>query len=123
MEYVRKEEQYHPESGRESNIGLGYRVPMIIASPWSRGGWVNSQVFDHTSPLQFLERFISHKTRSNIKETNITAWRRAVCGDLTSAFRPYKGEVIAKPEFVQKNHLLKAFIKPNIKMFPKHLKL
>ena len=42
---------------RESAIGLGFRVPMVIASPWSRGGYVNSQVFDHTSSLQFLEKF------------------------------------------------------------------
>ena len=122
LEYVRKEEQYHPESGRESNIGLGYRVPMIIASPWSRGGWVNSQVFDHTSPLQFLERFISHKTKSNIKETNITAWRRAVCGDLTSAFRPYNGEVIAKPEFVQKKPFIASIHQAQYKDVPKGFK-
>lgn len=122
LEYVRKEEQYHPESGRASNIGLGYRVPMIIASPWSRGGWVNSQVFDHTSPLQFLERFISHKIRSNIKETNITAWRRAVCGDLTSAFRTYKGEVIAKPEFVQKKSFIKSIHQAQYKDLPKGFK-
>ena len=47
---------------RESSIGLGYRVPLVIASPWSRGGYVNSQVFDHTSSLQFLEKFLSKKT-------------------------------------------------------------
>ena len=33
------------------SIGLGFRVPLIVASPWSRGGYVNSQVFDHTSLL------------------------------------------------------------------------
>jgi phospholipase C len=60
--------------------GPGPRVPMLILSPWSRGGWVNSQVFDHTSVLQFLER------RFGVQEPNISAWRRAVCGDLTSAF-------------------------------------
>ncbi|PIH03993.1 hypothetical protein CS542_01670 [Pedobacter sp. IW39] len=37
-----------------SPLGLGYyRVPMLIASPWSKGGYVNSQVFDHTSSQQF----------------------------------------------------------------------
>ncbi len=60
--------------------GLGMRVPMLLVSPWSRGGWVNSQVFDHTSVLQFLERCFG------VMEPNISAWRRAVCGDLTSAF-------------------------------------
>src|SRR5690606_5246865 len=71
-EYVRFDDQYHADSGRESNIGLGYRVPMLIASPWTRGGWVNSQVFDHTSPLQFLEKFISHKVGASVTETNIS---------------------------------------------------
>ncbi len=49
-------------------------------SPWSRGGWVNSQVFDHTSVLRFLERV------TGVREPNISDWRRAVCGDLTSCF-------------------------------------
>ncbi|TWF96669.1 phospholipase C [Kitasatospora viridis] len=61
-------------------IGLGPRVPMIVISPWSRGGKVNSEVFDHTSVLRFLENW------TGVKETNISAWRRTVCGDLMSAF-------------------------------------
>ncbi|WP_018349706.1 phosphocholine-specific phospholipase C [Longispora albida] len=60
-------------------IGLGIRVPMMVVSPWSRGGKVCSQVFDHTSVLQFLEKW------SGIAEPNISPWRRTVCGDLTSA--------------------------------------
>jgi phospholipase C len=60
--------------------GLGPRVPMYVVSPWSRGGWVNSQVFDHSSVIRFLER------RFGFHEHNISPWRRAVCGDLTSAF-------------------------------------
>jgi phospholipase C len=60
--------------------GLGVRVPMIVISPWSKGGWVNSEVFDHTSLIRFLER------RFGVVEPNITGWRRAVAGDLTSAF-------------------------------------
>jgi phospholipase C len=58
--------------------GLGPRVPMLVISPWSRGGWVNSQVFDHTSVIRFMER------RFGVLEPNISPWRRAVCGDLTS---------------------------------------
>ncbi|HEX6962455.1 MAG TPA: phospholipase C, phosphocholine-specific [Lacipirellula sp.] len=73
---------------RDSSIGLGYRVPMVVASPWSRGGWVCSQVFDHTSPVQLLERLLTHKLGREVKETNISRWRRAVCGDMSSAFRP-----------------------------------
>jgi phospholipase C len=60
--------------------GLGQRVPMIVVSPWSTGGWVCSQVFDHTSIIRFMEQ------RFGVREPNITAWRRTVCGDLTSAF-------------------------------------
>jgi len=60
--------------------GLGPRVPMYVVSPWSKGGWVNSQVTDHTSVLRFIEQ------RFGVAETNISAWRRAVCGDLTSSF-------------------------------------
>jgi phospholipase C len=60
--------------------GLGPRAPMYVISPWSRGGWVDSQVFDHTSVIRFLE------ARFGVAEPNISPWRRAVCGDLTSAF-------------------------------------
>jgi phospholipase C len=60
--------------------GLGVRVPLIVVSPWSAGGWVCSETFDHTSLIRFLE------ARFDVDEPNITPWRRAVCGDLTSAF-------------------------------------
>jgi phospholipase C len=63
-----------------SPYGPGPRVPMLVISPWSRGGWVNSQAFDHTSVLRFLEQ------RFGVVESNISPWRRAVFGDLTSAF-------------------------------------
>ncbi|WP_328437373.1 phospholipase C, phosphocholine-specific [Streptomyces sp. NBC_00444] len=60
--------------------GLGPRVPMLVVSPWSKGGYVCSETLDHTSILQFMER------RFEVREPNISPWRRAVCGDLTSAF-------------------------------------
>ncbi|WP_422138050.1 phosphocholine-specific phospholipase C [Endozoicomonas sp. ALC020] len=69
--------EYHTEN---QAYGPGPRVPALIVSPWSRGGWVNSQVFDHTSVLQFLEK------RFGVIEENITPFRRAVCGNLLSAF-------------------------------------
>ncbi len=59
-------------------IGLGYRVPMLVISPFSRGGHVNSDTFDHTSLLRFLE------ARFGVKAPNLTAWRRKTVGDLTS---------------------------------------
>jgi phospholipase C len=60
--------------------GLGVRVPLLVVSPWSRGGWVDSETFDHTSLIRFIE------ARFGVGEPQITPWRRAVCGDLTSAF-------------------------------------
>ena len=61
-------------------FGLGVRVPLLVVSPWSKGGWVCSETFDHSSLIRFLE------ARFGVDEPNITPWRRAVCGDLTSAF-------------------------------------
>jgi phospholipase C len=61
-------------------FGFGPRVPMLVISPWSVGGFVNSELFDHTSVLRFLE------TRFGVAAPNISAWRRAVAGDLTSTF-------------------------------------
>ena len=60
--------------------GLGVRVPLLVVSPWSTGGWVCSETFDHSSLIRFVE------ARFGVNEPNITPWRRAVCGDLTSAF-------------------------------------
>jgi phospholipase C len=65
--------------------GLGVRVPMIVISPWSKGGWVSSEVFDHTSLIRFIEQRYASQYPGLI-EQNITPWRRAVAGDLTSAF-------------------------------------
>ncbi|GAA2100004.1 phospholipase C, phosphocholine-specific [Microlunatus panaciterrae] len=75
-----------PESGNSDDwfngqpIGLGPRVPMTVVSPWTVGGRVSSEVFDHTSVLQFLERW------TGVAEPNISQWRRAATGDLTGLF-------------------------------------
>ncbi|MDQ1655717.1 MAG: phospholipase [Cryptosporangiaceae bacterium] len=50
--------------------GLGQRVPMLVLSPWSTGGWVCSEVFDHTSIVRFIEQ------RFGVHEPNISPWRR-----------------------------------------------
>jgi len=73
----------HPADATSGTVrpwGLGPRVPMLVISPWSKGGWVNSQVFDHSSIGQFLEK------RFAVEIPAISPWHRAVCGDLTSAF-------------------------------------
>ena len=84
----RDRERQSTAEARGNSIGLGFRVPLVVASPWSRGGYVCSQVFDHTSVLQLLESVVSRRQGKPIRESNITAWRRAVCGDLSSAFQP-----------------------------------
>jgi phospholipase C len=72
-------------------IGGGFRVPCIIVSPWTAGGWVCSQNFDHTSVLQFAEKV------TGVTEPNISAWRRQTFGDMTAAFR-FKGDKAAFPK-------------------------
>jgi len=57
---------------------MGFRVPMLVISPFSRGGYVASDVFDHTSQLRFLEE------RFAVRAPNISAWRRKTAGDLTA---------------------------------------
>ncbi len=62
-------------------IGLGFRVPTLVVSPFSRGGYVNSDVFDHTSLLRLLE------SRFGVAVPNLTRWRRKTTGDLTSTLK------------------------------------
>jgi phospholipase C len=65
--------------GIRGPVGMGFRVPMMVISPFSRGGHIASDVFDHTSQLRFLEE------RFDVRAPNISAWRRKHSGDLTSA--------------------------------------
>lgn len=73
-------------------FGFGPRVPAIVVSPWTVGGFVNSQVFDHTSVIRFLE------ARFGVAEPNISPWRRAVAGDLTSVFDFTQGAAPTLPD-------------------------
>src|SRR5690625_2557850 len=104
-------------------IGLGFRVPFVVASPWTRGGWVNSQIFDHTSVLQFLENFLSKKKGTSIIEQNISPWRRAICGDLTSIFRPYNGEKVKLPTPVDKKPFVESIFNAQFKKPPSGFKV
>ncbi|WP_298446323.1 alkaline phosphatase family protein [Gordonia sp. (in: high G+C Gram-positive bacteria)] len=97
--------------GIRGPIGLGYRVPGLVISPYSRGGLVSSETFDHTSQLRLIER------RFGVDVPNLTKWRRSVTGDMTSAFdfarrpnaaRPHLGDPV--PEM--KNSLVQCG--PNI---------
>ncbi len=119
-------ERKRPDAEKKSvdgPIGLGFRVPLVIASPWSRGGCVNSEVFDHTSIIRFLEHFLSKKTGKTIRETNISEWRRTVCGDLTSTFRPYHGEEIKLPEFVDREPFVESIHQAQFKGLPSDYRL
>jgi len=77
-EYVSGTLDTADSGGIDGPIGLGFRVPLLMVSPFSRGGYVNSDVFDHTSQIKFLEE------RFGISCSNISAWRRKTVGDLTS---------------------------------------
>jgi phospholipase C len=61
-------------------IGLGYRVPCLVISPYTRGGLVASECFDHTSQMLLLERLFG------VPVPNLSDWRRQTVGDMTSAF-------------------------------------
>jgi phospholipase C len=80
------------KEAREAPVGLGFRVPLVIASPWSRGGRVCSHVFDHTSVFRFVQDFLNKKKGLQIRETNTSLWRSTVCGELSMVFRPYHGD-------------------------------
>ena len=76
-------------------IGLGYRVPCMVISPFSRGGYVCGTTLDHTSTLRLLE------ARFGVEVPNLSKWRRDTCGDLTTAFgfgMPPRLDVPSLPE-------------------------
>jgi phospholipase C len=91
VEYIRREQELREGVGakeaREAPAGLGFRVPMIVASPWSRGGRVCSQVFDHTSVFRMVQGWLNNKKGAKIRETNTSLWRKTVSGDLASVFK------------------------------------
>jgi phospholipase C len=96
-------------------IGFGVRVPMVVISPWSKGGYVSSEVFDHTSIIRFIEARFAEGNPELI-ESNITPWRRAVSGDLTSAFnfRTPNNKVVALPD-------TSAYVPPNQNRYPDYV--
>ncbi len=121
LEYSYKEDELRQgvaeNEARSGPMGMGFRVPMIIASPWSLGGWVNSQHFDHTSTLMFLERFIQEKYGKTVSEENISPWRRTISGDLTSVFRPCDPKQAAL-DFLNRNKFVVSIEKARYKELP-----
>jgi phospholipase C len=94
--------------GIRGPIGLGFRVPMIVVSPFSRGGLVCSDTFDHTSTLRFLE------TRFRVEVPNLSPWRRRTTGDLTSAFNFAARPNVSRPRLprVSSGEVCPNFITP-----------
>nr|WP_295866913.1 phospholipase C, phosphocholine-specific [uncultured Chitinophaga sp.] len=121
VEHVRLENELaqgiHKKQAREAPVGLGFRVPLLIASPWSRGGKVCSQVFDHTSTLQFLETFVNRKYKKQVHLDNISQWRRAICGDLTAAFSTFVPKKEKLP-FLQKEKFVQEIYNAQFKTIP-----
>jgi phospholipase C len=103
---------------RASSIGLGFRVPMVVVSPWTKGGWVNSEVFDHTSNLQFLEHLLSAKTGKKVLQPQISDWRRTITGNLTSVFRTADQASSQHPDPVAKNAFIQSIYNAKFKALP-----
>ncbi|MGJ1198245.1 phosphocholine-specific phospholipase C [Sphingobacterium spiritivorum] len=108
------------QSATEGPVGLGYRVPLVIASPWSKGGWVNSEVCDITSTIQFMETFLNKKYNKQIFESNISSWRRGITGDLTSAFHPQTNKNTSSPDFLDRNEQILRIDKSKSLDYPKN---
>ncbi|MDR2271551.1 MAG: phospholipase C, phosphocholine-specific [Sphingobacterium sp.] len=121
-EYVSIEQELNSgekkEHATEGPVGLGYRVPLIIASPWSKGGWVNSEVCDITSTIQFMEHFFDQKLGKDVKEHNISSWRRAITGDLTSVFRKAEGAAAVTLPFLNRDQQIYAIDQAKSKPLP-----
>ncbi|HEY0515655.1 MAG TPA: alkaline phosphatase family protein [Solirubrobacteraceae bacterium] len=100
-EYLTVPDISNDSGGIDGPIGLGFRVPMIVASPFTRGGLVSSVTYDHTSTLRFLE------TRFGVEVPNLSEWRRQNTGDLTEAFNFAVAPEAKKPK-LPKVHLAKA---------------
>src|SRR5690606_23374712 len=82
-------------------------------------GWVNSEVCDITSTIMFMEEFLRKKTGKPIIETNISSWRRAISGNLVSGFRPYNGEQVHLPKFIDRNPFMQQVYNASFKELPK----
>jgi phospholipase C len=110
-EYVSIESNTGWTPGSNLPVGSGFRVPCVVVSPWTTGGYVYSGASDHTSVLKFLERV------TGVKETNISDWRRETFGDLTDAFQspatvpsppslPATAATLAEAEYAASNYPL-----------------
>jgi phospholipase C len=126
VEYITLENELRDgvpaKEARSGPIGLGFRVPMIVASPWSRGGRVCSHVFDHTSVFRFVQDFLNRKTGSNVQENNTSLWRKTVCGHLGMVFQPSQGTDFEKVTPLERQPFIKGIYEAKFKDIPTNYK-
>jgi phospholipase C len=46
--------------------GMGFRVPMLVVSPWAKRGYISGQLYEHSSVLKFIERRFGLPTLASI---------------------------------------------------------
>ncbi|OAA57415.1 non-hemolytic phospholipase c [Niveomyces insectorum RCEF 264] len=67
--------------------GPGIRIPLIMISPYTRGGHVFTERGDHSSILLFLEQYLAARGYSNITaKAQMSDWRREHQSNLVNAF-------------------------------------
>ena len=88
-----------PDAGGVAGpIGFGVRVPMLVVSPFSAGGWVCSDTFDHTSQLQFIANRFGISETNLQRDLSISDWRMATAGNLTSTLPTLTSPVTKVPK-------------------------
>jgi len=126
VEYITRENELRdgvPEKeARGGPVGLGFRVPMIVASPWTRGGRVCSHVFDHTSVFRFVQDFLNRKTGSTIREQNTSEWRKTVSGHLGMIFQHSDGGAQAKVTPLERYPFIRGINEARFKNVPTNFK-
>jgi phospholipase C len=46
--------------------GMGFRVPMLVISPWAKRGYLSGQLYEHASILKFIERLFGLPTLASV---------------------------------------------------------
>ncbi|MBV9661217.1 MAG: hypothetical protein JO337_08680 [Acidimicrobiales bacterium] len=79
-------------------VGLGFRVPALVISPFSVGGWVCSDTFDHISTHKLIESvFLTPGALVSTGGLHTSSWRYDMVGDLTSALPALTSPVATIP--------------------------
>jgi len=78
-------------------VGLGFRVPALVVSPFSAGGWVSHTPFDHVSTHKLIESVFLTPGALVAGGLHVSKWRSALVGDLSTALPALHGPVTAMP--------------------------